>query len=259
MIVRNLLDRLGLDADSPQLRIIGTSASLSRGRRRPAYLEQFFGVDRVSFDIIPGSSASHPGPRCLSRRGGRRTCSSRPGAKAGRAPAGERRSRSLSRPPAWLPPGAPARHALPAIAAQLFGEPCTDLAGDGEASSRAIARPAPDDASIPLRAHMFARTLRGMWACSDPSARCVRTRSRRSRLVGRLYDTPRSSCECGARVLELLYCFECGDVSLGGYVADRPGRTSGCWRRRRLRSPSTEAQPVFKRDLERYCWYRPGP
>ena len=37
--------------------------------------------------------------------------------------------------------------------------------------------------------------------------------------VGRIYERPRTTCrDCGSRVLELLYCYECGDVSLGGFV-----------------------------------------
>src|SRR5690606_29339019 len=38
------------------------------------------------------------------------------------------------------------------------------------------------------------------------------------RTVGKLYSRPRIFCDCGARVLELLYCRACGDVLLGGYV-----------------------------------------
>ena len=47
MVVRNLLSRLGLSPDSPQLRCIATSASLSDDSGGLDYLEQFFGVDSV--------------------------------------------------------------------------------------------------------------------------------------------------------------------------------------------------------------------
>jgi DEAD/DEAH box helicase domain-containing protein len=53
LVVRNLLDRLGLSPSSTQLRCIGTSASLE-GEGGREYLEQFFGVDRSSFVILPG-------------------------------------------------------------------------------------------------------------------------------------------------------------------------------------------------------------
>src|SRR5262249_49081101 len=42
LIVRNLLRRLGLDAESPRLRCVATSASLD-GENGREYLEQFFG------------------------------------------------------------------------------------------------------------------------------------------------------------------------------------------------------------------------
>ena len=54
LVVRNLLSRLGLEPDSPQLRIVGTSASLDHDASGLDYLEQFFGVPRESFLIIPG-------------------------------------------------------------------------------------------------------------------------------------------------------------------------------------------------------------
>ena len=43
-------------------------------------------------------------------------------------------------------------------------------------------------------------------------------------LVGRLFDRPTTTCPCGSRVLEMLYCEPCGDIFLGGYRRElRPG------------------------------------
>ena len=53
LIIRNLLMRLGLEPDSPQLRILGTSASLD-GTEGLTFLEQFFGVNKSTFKVIPG-------------------------------------------------------------------------------------------------------------------------------------------------------------------------------------------------------------
>jgi len=52
LIVRSFLDRVGLEPDSPQLRLIGTSASLDESGHE--YLESFFGVSRNSFKMIAG-------------------------------------------------------------------------------------------------------------------------------------------------------------------------------------------------------------
>ena len=53
LIVRNVLRRLGLSPDSPQLRCIATSASLD-AQAGAAYVEEFFGVPGRSFEIVPG-------------------------------------------------------------------------------------------------------------------------------------------------------------------------------------------------------------
>src|SRR5262249_13235783 len=53
-LLRALLERLGLDPDSPQLRLIATSASIEDDAESRLYLQQFFGRDRSSFEVIPG-------------------------------------------------------------------------------------------------------------------------------------------------------------------------------------------------------------
>ena len=65
LVVRSLLHRLGLAPDSPQLRCIATSASLSADMGL-GFVEQFFGVDASTFTIIPGS-ARMPRSGTLSR------------------------------------------------------------------------------------------------------------------------------------------------------------------------------------------------
>jgi len=52
LIVRSFLDRVGLEPDSPQVRLIGTSASLDSSGHD--YLESFFGVSRDSFKMVAG-------------------------------------------------------------------------------------------------------------------------------------------------------------------------------------------------------------
>ena len=60
MIVRNLVSRLGLDLDSAQLRVMGTSASLTDDEAGHAYLEQFFGIPADSFFVTAGQPATIP-------------------------------------------------------------------------------------------------------------------------------------------------------------------------------------------------------
>ena len=74
-----------------------------------------------------------------------------------------------------------------------------------------------------LRAHYFFRNVQGVWACSDPECPCVDDGFKsEGRRVGKLFLQPQIRCQCGARVLELLYCQTCGELFLGGYRANDP-------------------------------------
>ncbi|MFC5821826.1 DEAD/DEAH box helicase [Nonomuraea harbinensis] len=98
------------------------------------------------------------------------------------------------------------------------------IAGGGRTVPLSDATPSPGEK---IRAHLFFRNVAGMWACSDPSCPDIPGRGYEGRSVGRLYAQPRTFCDCGARVLEMLFCRSCGDVFLGGYAPrdafDRPG------------------------------------
>ncbi|MEH2081519.1 MAG: hypothetical protein V7K89_16405 [Nostoc sp.] len=61
-LLRALLNRIGLEPDSPQLRIIATNASIENDEESLDYLEQFFGRDRNTFSILPGEQQNFPTP-----------------------------------------------------------------------------------------------------------------------------------------------------------------------------------------------------
>ena len=67
MVIRNLLMRLGLEPDSPQLRVIGTSASLAGHDEGLRYLQEFFGVPKASFAVVPGKTRDLGEPVRLDR------------------------------------------------------------------------------------------------------------------------------------------------------------------------------------------------
>jgi DEAD/DEAH box helicase domain-containing protein len=251
MVVRNLLDRLGLAPNSPKLRVIATSASLAPSTDGLTYLQQFFGVSGSSFDVVVGSPRAPGAPLPISRKQLISVEASDSGAGVDAA---------------WLSQAVAAAcqdnigkyraTRLPQLAERLFGEPDQDLVGLGRAL-QLLSRTPPAKEGIPLRAHMFARTMRGLWACSDPDCSAVKS-PRQLKSVGMLHDKPRNTCDCGARVLELLYCFECGDVSLGGYVVPGPSPDVVLLSATPAEVPFAESQPVFRRDVTRYRWYRPG-
>lgn len=224
MIIRNLLHRLGLEPESPQLRCIGTSASLDAGDGGKTYLERFFGVSSDSFYVTAGRplelGSDSPDPATKIAR----ACVDTDG-----------RLRATPRK---------------VIAEKLGGQPVLDTLLQDIASQSG-------STTVPLRIHMFARLSKGLWACANPQCSGV-TDPAPDRRIGRLIDVPAASCpDCSARVMELLYCWECGDASLGGWIASNMdghvmlGASPP-------RYPFEESTLVSRRTSDSYRWYWPG-
>ena len=197
MIIRNLLQRLGLEPGSPQLRCIGTSASLT-DESGAGFVESLFGVPRDRFIIVVGEQREVTS--CLpigDEDGGRLDHAV---VEACRDDSGRVRATAAS-----------------TIAERLTTDGSANRLQDVLAS---LAEHPYGKDQIPFRSHFFIRPMRGLWACSDPLCPEVPDRAA-GRPVGKLHIRPRLLCDCGARVLQLLYCFHCGDASLAGYVIDR--------------------------------------
>ena len=251
MVIRNLLMRLGLEPDSAQLRIIGTSASLADREEGQRYLQEFFGVPRKSFAVVPGTTRplgepARLDPAAILAGTGRNATRARtqncPGQS--RSLAGTRTNTGSAPRP------------LSEISRRLFGG--TTVTPPRRCSRRSPPRH-PATGSVPLRAHLFVRMVRGMWACVNPACDGVPESCPDGRDIGRLLTIPASTCpDCGSRVLELLYCYECGDVSLGGYVVERPEDGSFVLGPTAPDIPALEAQPIGRRRHGQYVWYWPG-
>lgn len=254
LVVRNLLRRLGIDAGSPQLRCIATSASLD-GEQGREYVEQFFGVDRSTFNIIPGEPRAIEPPRAL-------PVTSFAGATPSPTLAAEHRvAEALA---SALLSGEDSRpRPLGDVAARLFGEAGGKEGGEGlrTALSSVAATKASYDAPR-FRSHSFFRMIRGIWACANPECDQLSEEERgESRKIGKLYPNARIKCSCGSRVLELLYCFQCGEAFLGGFVtdADATSGKAGWYLNAGPQSvPAREVELVFRRRYGQYMWYWPG-
>ena len=261
LAIRNLLDRIGLAEDSPQLRCVGTSASLE-GAAGLEYVEEFFGVPRSRFAIVPGTPATPPPTLQLVRADFEGLTEDD---DAGLDAVIEK----------YTPAGL--THALAAGCRDSEGHPGPakladverSVLGDGRPGStafaallQAVARAPADRKNPTFRAHLFARNIPGVWACSDPTCDQVPEAYRgEGRRVGRIYATPRVTCLCGARVLELLYCDQCGDVSLGGYIALSSGDAVGdgvFLAPSEVSYPSRGGDLVNRRSAADYRWYWPN-
>lgn len=234
LIVRNLLLRLGLSPDSPQLRVIGTSASLESGA--DDYLEHFFGVPRQTFVQIKGQSrevhASLPVPT--------------------EPPAGLRWDHALVEA-CRDDQGDVRATALPTIARRLFGD--ENAVREVSAALTRLAEE-PVSEQVPFRAHYFARTMRGLWACSNPACTEIAD-GRLAPGIGKVFSRPSRVCGCGGRVLELLYCFACGDASLGGHVLSSPDGDGAFLGVDPPEGDLDRTRLVFERSTAEYCWYLP--
>jgi DEAD/DEAH box helicase domain-containing protein len=259
LVLRMLLDRLGLSPNSPQLRIIATSASLNKDEEGKTFLRQFFGCPDSEFEILEGEPSDVAGVaandwqqhvrafmdfedevtnlhfdeaiRSLAIKLG---C---PGVQP-KAELGVRLA-SLGVPMALI-------KAVEQQNGKLAAAPLADMAQavtkglelTQEARLRALSgmvlavseaiHPASSDGKsllLPGKVHLFFRNLPNLWACVDPA--CTHVRVQAERPVGRLYTEPRLICGegCESRVLDLHYCQNCGDVFLGGFRQADPRGT----------------------------------
>lgn len=221
LLIRNLRNRLGLIDHPDKLRVLAASASLDPERDR-TYIEQFFGLPQSSFEFIPGelvlptrsssdvtiaaaqlADADDPMDALRTAESAEahaalKTAFFTAGGTVGQTP----EAKTQAELEQLLFPGAP--HADSSRALQNLIRALTYSEGR---------------AGWPrLRAHLFFRNVPGIWACTDPARHPELAEHAESRGVGPLSAEPMTRCLCGARALELLYCQNCGDVLLGGFV-----------------------------------------
>ncbi|MET9673370.1 DEAD/DEAH box helicase [Streptomyces sp. NPDC006482] len=217
-LLRNLRHRLGLDGQPDKFRVIAASASLEAPRDLD-FLQEFFGVERERFEVLGGQLVL-PNERttdisAYAPEFARLGMDPDPAAansvleQSGAADALTNCLRDGDR----LTSGFDTE-----IASRLF--PASSPAEQQEAIRGVLsALRRTNLAGMPkLRGHLFFRNIPGVWACSDPACPATSGEDGGKRTVGRLYSRPTPRCDCGARVLELLYCQNCGDVFLGGYA-----------------------------------------
>ena len=219
-LLRTLFSRLGLEPDSPKLRIIASSASLE-GEYGEQYLKQFFGrsssFERITSDPIP--VLNKPLQECLKH------------ADAFKAYDEKCDDIKLPVEPEILKDAVVrlCNHDGKLLASKI--DQMVSVAqrvGDEEITEQTIRgmirylirQKNPQDSSqalLPLRTHYLFKNFEGIWVCSN--AECTGVKHTEGRPpIGKLFSTPKTLCDhCGSRVLELWSCQTCGDLFLGGY------------------------------------------
>ncbi|MCX2746283.1 DEAD/DEAH box helicase [Arthrobacter sp. MI7-26] len=230
LLIRNLKMRLGLDDRSDQLQVIAASASLEADRDE-AYVEQFFAVPRETFDFLPGQIV-RPEVSESDLSGTSFASGSGTPTKEDEAAAATALGNAFFFGADGTADTKPLAKSVKELSTHLFPE-LPDEARI-EAVHRVLKTAAESEAGETrwpmLRSHLFFRNVPGMWACTDAGCPEADQEASPTRPIGRLYAEPVSRCLCGSRVLELLYCQNCGDVFLGGYVptgsTQKPGQPS---------------------------------
>ncbi len=224
-LLRTLLDRLGLIERPDQVRFLAASASLEAGRDE-SFLEGFFAVSRDTFAVIEGA---YERPRRSSADISMHATAFADAARSVELPSSdaddllERSGGGDALVAECAEDGRPKARAVSDVAGRLFpGSPLELQEQAMRGLLRALAS-SQADGGTRIRAHLFFRSIPGMWACSDPACPAVPADcASEERSVGRLYCQPQYRCECGARVLELLYCQTCGELFLGGHCSPDP-------------------------------------
>lgn len=244
-LLRLLLNRLGLEPGHPKLKILSSSASLEpEDPDSLRFLSEFFGIDWTADQVIPGHPAPvPPAPSTLLQAepfaalgklietddpeelDGAIDALAHSLGESGDGSPQDRLARSLETSASDL-----ASHMTRACVVdeqvravplsdfgrEVFGE-CSDLG----ASVRGLlyARGTTDTPGLPsFRLHFFFRNVEGVWACTSPQCPSGMP-STDGRTAGPLFLDSRVLCEASDqrhRVLELLYCEQCGATLFGG-------------------------------------------
>lgn len=101
------------------------------------------------------------------------------------------------------------------IPRELAARAVTNLIALGSVARREPTEPG----LLPCRVHSFFRGLAGLWICMDPQCTSL-PEAERGGPGGTLFSQPRDTCECGARVLELFTCRNCGTAYARAYTND---------------------------------------
>ncbi|WP_432587371.1 DEAD/DEAH box helicase [Streptomyces sp. HD1123-B1] len=225
-LLRNLRHRLGLDHRPDKFRILAASASLEAPRDLD-FLQEFFGVDRNRFVVLGGQLVlpAHTRTDISHHADAYAALDPDPApAQADQLLAATGADDALVN--ALCDGDRLIADFDDAVAARIF--PAADTAVQKKALRGVLAalRRSADPRTPKLRGHLFFRNIPGVWACSDPQCPDAPRPQGMERTVGKLYSRPTPRCSCDARVLELLYCQNCGDPFLGGYAPESAFRNA---------------------------------
>jgi Lhr-like helicase len=244
-LLRLLLQHLGLYPGHPQLRILASSASLeSNDKNSLEFLSDFFGTEWHSDQIISGDPEPIPDiliPETLPnepfialanlannnlaeeiiKTHEYKLCKDILESESKAISAkmilacqedGNEKTRAVS---------------LTKFGKKLFCETLEDQQLWKAIQGLLITRGLSDKSDlISFRFHWFFRNIEGLWACTQPNYGCKENDTSKNRSIGKLFAESPPILFDQYRVLELLYCEQCGTVFYGGnrrFLSDNNG------------------------------------
>ena len=231
-LLKVFLDRLGLTPDSPQVQFLASSASMQDNAETRDYLSEFFGVNRVNFDERFRLISNPEQPKAEKPEGSLPKDALRTYAINNQA---EQLFETLS---CKTFEDVTEKYHLAERLKYGMSDNGNIIAKDIYQIIRNLGLEKDDGVEVlegllkvicnsktghnyflPLREHLFFRSVNGLWACSNPNCHCVDSKYNfRHRTIGKMYKRPRNICDCGSNVLETIVCESCGEVYLGGYL-----------------------------------------
>ena len=231
-LLRQLLDRLGLTPDSPQVQFLASSASLEENQQTIDYLSEFFGVNTADFQkrfSILSSPQATP-QQIPSIKLPIEEFSAYIDSEGHELEKDSKLLEDLGCDSFfdltkqycildWLKYALSSNNGMVAKDIEKISEVLNVTESVVAAMIKVLCKSKDTSGSYvaPLRVHFFFRNVSGLWACTDPHCTEIHKHNSDGRTIGRMYKRPRSFCDCGKKILELLVCENCGEVFMGGY------------------------------------------
>lgn len=255
LTIKKLLNRLGISVDSDQLRCISTSASMGDPDKGKDFLQDFYGVPKNKFSIIPGEQYIVESEKKLSSE----QIDILQKLNTDQEIQGWAEKNNINEIFAATFHKKDSLPSLSEVFLTIYDS--SKYKNSDEINEKIIRAISLDETLKPsprYRFHYFYKSINGLWACTDNNCSEVSEEYKfNGRPIGKIYSAPRSFCDCGSKILELLYCDQCGDVSFGGiftsidqdnyYLNSIPNSTNG-----ELNSQ------VNRRSMLQYRWISPS-
>ena len=235
-LLRILLDRLGLNPNSPQIQFLASSASMEENQQSMDFLSEFFGVNKKDFasKFVILSNPLQPSvekpvvslPIDLLNKYGEIVDDNDDTDSMFLNAVGCSSFYDVTKKYdllSWLKYALSSSKGIIAKDIDKIGEVLEiepEIRTSVVAGLVKIICKSKDNGTFisPLRTHLFFRNVSGIWGCSDPHCPHVNEKYRfEGRSIGTMYKRPRNVCSCGMKVLEVLVCENCGEIFLGGY------------------------------------------